>query len=449
MFWFIAGALLGAAVTLVALPLWRAARAHARPRRAYVLAGAFALVFAAAALLIYFAIGSHRTLEAHAATMPGPAGATGGMQAGGAPQSMDAAIAGLEARLARNGGSDADWNLLAQAYEFQGRAEDARRAREQHVAGRTAAPVTQMSVDSLIAAANSAGGAGSAPAATPSAAIAPPATLAELQQRVRSNPRDVEAWLALADLRRTQHDNAGAREALEKVIALRGMTAESWADYADVLASLNNGSLGGAAGRAIDNALAADPANPKALWLKASQAHEQAHYAEALTWWTKLLAALPPDSPDARIINGNIAEDRQLAGLPALTAAGSPAAPAAAAAAAAVSVSGTVSIDTDLATRVPQGSTLFIYAKAADSPGPPLAVMRTTAGGWPVSFQLDDSMAMLPSRRLSQFDKIVIEARISRSGQATPSSGDLYVTSPVLRPAEGKKLALVINRQIG
>jgi hypothetical protein len=44
---------------------------------------------------------------------------------------------------------------------------------------------------------------------------------------------------------------------------------------------------------------------------------------------------------------------------------------------------------------------------------------------------------------------VVVEARISRSGQATPSSGDLYVTSPVMHPAAGKKLALVINREIG
>ncbi len=48
-------------------------------------------------------------------------------------------------------------------------------------------------------------------------------------------------------------------------------------------------------------------------------------------------------------------------------------------------------------------------------------------------------MAMLPTRRLSQFDKVIIEARVSRSGQAVPSSGDLYVTSAVLRPLDGQK----------
>jgi cytochrome c-type biogenesis protein CcmH len=114
-----------------------------------------------------------------------------------------------------------------------------------------------------------------------------------------------------------------------------------------------------------------------------------------------------------------------------------------------VEIDGTVTIEQRLAARVDRNATLFIYAKAVDAPGPPLAVMRTTAGSWPVTFHLDDSMAMVPSRKLSQFDKVVIEARISHTGQATPASGDLYVTSDVLRPTAGKKLTLVINREIG
>jgi len=303
-----------------------------------------------------------------------------------------------------------------------------------------------MSAGALVAAATATGSRpGSAePAAAPAA---PAASTAELEQRVKANPRDVQAWLALADLHRAQHDDRAARDALARVVALKGMTAQSWADYADVLASLAEGSLTGAAGSAIDSALALDPSNTKALWLKASQAHEQRHFTDALTWWKRLRSVLPADSPDARIIDGNIAEDASLAGL---TPAGASSAVAVApAAAGAAEVSGTVSIDSRLAARVQRDATLFIYAKAADSPGPPLAVLRTTAAAWPVSFHLDDSMAMLPSRRLSQFDKVVIEARISRSGQATPSTGDLYVTSPVLHPAAGKTLALVINREIG
>ena len=440
---------MGFAANLVAIPLWRSALTLARGRMRYGLAGAFVATFACAAAIIYVAIGSRHSLASRpaAAAMVAPAAASAdgaSAKSAASAKSMEAEVAALEARLSRDGGTADDWTLLAKAYDFLGRPDDARRAR-----ARTAKPaarvVTQMNAGALVAAAT-ATETRAAPAepAPPAAA----ASVTELEQRVKANPRDVQSWLALGDLHRAQHDNRAARDALAKVVALKGMTAQSWADYADVLASLSEGSLTGAAGSAIDSALALDPGNTKALWLKASQAHEQRHFADALSWWKRLRSALPADSPDARIIDGNIAEDTSLAGLaPVSASAAGAAAPVAAASAA--EVSGTVSIDNRLADRVQHDATLFIYAKAADSPGPPLAVLRTTAAAWPVSFHLDDSMAMIPSRRLSQFDKVVVEARISRSGQATPSSGDLYVTSPVLHPAAGKKLALVINREIG
>jgi len=441
--------LVGVGATLVATPLRRGALALGRARLRYGLAGAFVATFAGAAAIIYLAIGSRHSLASRpAAAMVAPAAesAAGAAAKSDAPaKSMEAEAAALEARLARNGGTADDWTLLAKAYDFLGRPDDARRARAR-AANPAAGVVTQMSAGALVAAATATESRpGSAePAAAPAA---PAASVAELEQRVKANPRDVQGWLALADLHRAQRDNRAARDALARVVALKGMTAQSWADYADVLASLADGSLTGAAGSAIDSALALDPGNTKALWLKASQAHEQRHFTDALTWWKRLRAALPANSPDARIIDGNIAEDTSLAGL--APASASSAAAAAPAAAGAAEVSGTVSIDSHLAARVQRDATLFIYAKAADSPGPPLAVLRTTAAAWPVSFHLDDSMAMMPSRRLSQFDKVVVEARISRSGQATPSAGDLYVTSPVLHPAAGKKLALVINREIG
>jgi cytochrome c-type biogenesis protein CcmH len=439
----------GVAASLVAIPLWRSALTLARGRMRYGLAAAFVATFACAAAIIYVAIGSRHSLASRpaAAAMVAPAAASAAgatAKSGASAKSMEAEVAALEARLSRDGGTADDWTLLAKAYDFLGRPDDARRAR-----ARTANPgagvVSQMKAGDLVAAATAAG---TRAASTEPAPAAAAASVAELEQRVKANPRDVQSWLALADLRRAQHDNRAARDALAKVVALKGMTAQSWADYADVLASLSEGSLTGAAGSAIDSALTLDPRNTKALWLKASQAHEQRHFVDALIWWKRLRSALPPDSPDARIIDGNIAEDTSLAGLaPASAPAASAAAPVATASTA--EVSGTVSIDSRLAERVQRDATLFIYAKAADSPGPPLAVLRTTAGAWPVSFHLDDSMAMIPSRRLSQFDKVVVEARISRSGQATPSTGDLYVTSPVLHPAAGKKLALVINREIG
>src|SRR5262252_4667265 len=476
LFSFLAGILVGVAASRFALPVWRTATRLARERphgrKPYLLAAGLVASFALAAAILYLTIGSRHSLQHTAASSGAPAvAATASDGKDTRPaQSMQDAVAGLEARLARDGGSPADWSLLAQAYDFMGRPDDARRARAK--AGNpapgsgSAGPassgpaVWQMSAGALSAAAAAAGksGSGPAPVQADTGATAPPPTVsaAELERRVATNPRDAQAWLALADARRTERDYAAARNAYRKVVDLHAMSAQSWADYADVLGSLAGGSLSGEAGRAIDSALAMDPANPKALWLKASEANEQHRYAEALTWWKKLRTVVPPDSPGARMVDANIAEATSLAGqasapaTAALPAAGTSASGTSAATTGApAEVSGTVSLDQRFTNQVQSNATLFIYAKAADSPGPPLAVLRTTVGAWPVNFRLDDSMAMIPSRRLSQFDRVVIEARISRSGQATPTTGDLYVTSPVLHPAPGTRLALVINREIG
>src|SRR6516225_6190888 len=456
-FAFIAGVLAGVAASYVAAPLWRGASTLAHGRTRYLLAGGFVAGFALIAGVMYLALGSRHSLERPAGSVAAsaaqaPSGNPSGT--GGTAKSMDAEVTGLEARLAREGGSPSDWTLLAKAYDFMGRPDDARRARAKAgtiAAGAPAAGAAawQMSASALTAAASAAdtrasagGSAQRNTAATPS----PPSPSAtDLERRVAANPRDAQSWLGLAELRRSQRDYAGSRAAYSKLVELHAMSAQSWADYADVLGSLAGGSLTGDAGRAIDSALALDGNNPKALWLKASQANEQHRYPEALSWWKKLRSALPADSPDARMVDANIAEASSLAGAPSAA----PAAAMAAGTATGAAVSGTVSLDRRFADRVQRDATLFIYAKAADSPGPPLAVLRTTVGSWPVTFRLDDSLAMMPSRRLSQFDRVVIEARISRSGQATPAAGDLYVTSPVLRPSPGTRLALVINREIG
>jgi cytochrome c-type biogenesis protein CcmH/NrfG len=55
-----------------------------------------------------------------------PANTGGGPKAAGA---MDEVLGRLEARLASQGGSDADWELLAQTYDFVGRGADAKLAR--------------------------------------------------------------------------------------------------------------------------------------------------------------------------------------------------------------------------------------------------------------------------------------------------------------------------------
>ncbi len=62
-------------------------------------------------------------------TPPDTAHATQSTQAG----ALDEVTRKLAQRLATQGGSDEDWNLLAQSYDYMGRTEDARAARK-HIA---------------------------------------------------------------------------------------------------------------------------------------------------------------------------------------------------------------------------------------------------------------------------------------------------------------------------
>jgi cytochrome c-type biogenesis protein CcmH len=111
-------------------------------------------------------------------------------------------------------------------------------------------------------------------------------------------------------------------------------------------------------------------------------------------------------------------------------------------------VTGFVSLAAGLKAKAATGATLFIVAKSADSPGPPLAVYRTTVDRWPLKFALSDSQSMLPGRNLSSAGRFTVEARISQSGQPLPATGDLQGATDVVDPADHKPLEILIDKVI-
>jgi hypothetical protein len=114
----------------------------------------------------------------------------------------------------------------------------------------------------------------------------------------------------------------------------------------------------------------------------------------------------------------------------------------------AMAVSGSVSLAPGLKAKAATGRALFIVAKSVDSPGPPVAVYRTTVDRWPVKFELDDSQSMLPTRKLSSAGRFTVEARISQSGQPLPASGDLQGATGVVDPADRRPLEILIDKVI-
>jgi len=76
--------------------------------------------------------------------------------------------------------------------------------------------------------------------------------------------------------------------------------------------------------------------------------------------------------------------------------------------------------------------TVFVFARAVDGPKMPLAIVRKQVRDLPLRFELDDSSAMSPATRLSTARRVVVGARVSKSGSATPQPGDLQGFSPVV-----------------
>jgi cytochrome c-type biogenesis protein CcmH len=106
-------------------------------------------------------------------------------------------------------------------------------------------------------------------------------------------------------------------------------------------------------------------------------------------------------------------------------------------------VTGRVTLSPELQARVSAGDTLFVFARAVEGPRMPLAILRKTAADLPMSFTLDDSMAMSPAMKLSNFPRVVVGARISKSGNAMPSPGDLTgQVSDVKVGAEGLQIVI-------
>jgi cytochrome c-type biogenesis protein CcmH len=110
-------------------------------------------------------------------------------------------------------------------------------------------------------------------------------------------------------------------------------------------------------------------------------------------------------------------------------------------------VAGRVSLAQGLAGRAAPTDTVFIFARAASGPPMPLAVLRKQVRDLPLEFTLDDTMAMAPNVKLSDFPAVIIGARVSRSGSATAQSGDLRGQSkPVKVGTTG--IAVVIDTAI-
>ena len=202
--------------------------------------------------------------------------------------------------------------------------------------------------------------------------------------------------------------------------------------------------LDGEPARLVERALELDPEFARALWLAGVHAFNVGDAERAGALWQRILA-LPGLSPQAA---AQVREALAQAGTPPAAASATAAPARAQADAGGASVTVNVALDPALAARVSGDETLFVFARAASGPRMPLAIARLTAADLPARVTLDESMAMTPQMTLGTFPQVVVGARVSRSGNATPTAGDLEGSSAPLAPAGGPEVTVTIDRVV-
>lgn len=273
-------------------------------------------------------------------------------------------------------------------------------------------------------------------------------TVEKLAARLKDNPNDLGGWVMLVRSYKSMGRFDEAQKAFDHIVEIAGNDANLLTEYADLLAFRARGNFDGKPLELINRALAVEPTNAMALNLAGTAAYNRQDFATAARYWELLLKVLPPESEEARSIAGSLAEARGKSGGAPMADAGKAAAQGTSAvqgvaAAQGKSVSGKVALAPALAGRALPDDTLFIFARAAEGARMPLAILRKRVADLPLSFTLDDTLALTPEMKISSFAEVKIEARVSKSGQAMPQKGDLIGESgPLKLGAKGVKILI-------
>ena len=239
-----------------------------------------------------------------------------------------------------------------------------------------------------------------------------------LAEKMKAKPNDAQGWLILGRSYKALEQYPQAADAFANAYRLLGDQAEVMLLYADALAYVNNRNLAGRPSELVYKALALEPDNLNALWLGGMAKAQEGDSPAALKLWKKLEATLPPGSDSQQEIKNllsSLAKDASLGQ--------DQKEPEAKVSNFTLSVQ--VSLAPKLQKAIAAEDTVFIYAQAISGPKMPLAIVRKHVSDLPLTVSLNDSMAMMPNMKLSNFASVKLLARISKSGNAMTQPNDL------------------------
>jgi cytochrome c-type biogenesis protein CcmH len=247
------------------------------------------------------------------------------------------------------------------------------------------------------------------------------AMVGKLESRLESNPDDLPGWLMLGRSYLTLERFDDAIAAYDHAIKLGGgKDAEAALGMGEAISMRANGQIIPPAAQLFETALQLAPQNPKALLFGGFTAANRGDKALARSRWETLKAMNPPPQL-VQMLDARIAA---LDGMPAAQAADETTPESNSSASVEANV--TVRIAPALKGRANPDAVVFVFASEPGVRGPPLAAKRLRVADIGASIKLSAADAMIASRTLRAGQKVTITARISFSGQPTPTAGDLY-----------------------
>jgi cytochrome c-type biogenesis protein CcmH len=258
------------------------------------------------------------------------------------------------------------------------------------------------------------------------------ALIAQLVDHLAEQPNNTRGWFLLG---RTYLKLGRYNEAVQALTTLHELTPEANAKVAlaDALTLQQQGQITPQAITLLQEALQMQPDSVTTLWLLGQAAKQQNQTTQALAYWQKALPLLnnqPEAQQTLREQIANLQPDTEATETAALSV-----------------LEVNVTLDDAWQDKVSPEDTLFIYAKAEQGSPMPLAVSRHKVAELPLTIQLNDSFAMMPQHKLSQFSKIRVGARISKTGQAIAQVGDIQSKEIQVDQDKTRIVNLIIDRK--
>ncbi len=254
--------------------------------------------------------------------------------------------------------------------------------------------------------------------------------IAQLEQRLRREPGQVEGWRLLGRAYAAGKQPEKSRDAYARAARLAP-------DDPDVLVEAAESNALAAPGhrfddkavRMLQHALQLQPRHQRARWFLGIAQRQAGDDAKAAATWEPLLALVDPRT--AAPLRVQIDDARRDAGLPPL---------AAPVPATSTALQVSVRLDPKLASRLAShpDARVFVIARVPDGPPMPVAAEKHAVAELPLTVSLDDDDSPMPTQLLSSMQQVEVIARVSMRGDAMPRAGDL-ASSPVrvALPAKG------------